>query len=47
LIVADPRTRKIEEVPDMIAYGVTLEGEKDNKYVKGVRICRTCRAVVA
>ncbi|QRW27469.1 hypothetical protein RhiXN_02064 [Rhizoctonia solani] len=37
----------IEEVPDVIAYGVTLDGEKDNKYVKGVRICRTCRAVVS
>ncbi|KAF8710908.1 Rabenosyn Rab binding domain, partial [Rhizoctonia solani] len=47
LIVADPRTRMIEEVPDVIAYGVTLDGEKDNKYVKGVRICRTCRAVVS
>ncbi|CAE6365090.1 unnamed protein product [Rhizoctonia solani] len=47
LIVADPRTGKIDEVPDVIAYGVTLDGEKDNKYVKGVRICRTCRAVVA
>ncbi|CAE6437443.1 hypothetical protein ACGC1H_004416 [Rhizoctonia solani] len=47
LIVADPRTRKIEEVPDVIAYGVTLDGEKDSKYVKGVRICRTCRGVVA
>ncbi|KAH7340855.1 FYVE zinc finger-domain-containing protein [Rhizoctonia solani] len=47
LIVADPRTGKIDEVPDVIAYGVTLDGEKDSKYVKGVRICRTCRAVVA
>ncbi|CAE6414279.1 unnamed protein product [Rhizoctonia solani] len=47
LIVADPRTRKIEEVPDVIAYGVTLDGEKDSNYVKGVRICRTCRAVVS
>ncbi|KAJ1309789.1 hypothetical protein OPQ81_006554 [Rhizoctonia solani] len=47
LIVADPRTRKIDEVPDVIAYGVTLDGDKDNKYVKGVRICRSCRAVVA
>ncbi|CAE6426725.1 unnamed protein product [Rhizoctonia solani] len=47
LIVADPRTRKIDEVPDVIAYGVTLDGEKDSKYVKGVRICRTCRGVVA
>lgn len=49
LIVADPRTRRIEEVPDVIAYGVTLEdkhGERE-KYVKGVRICRTCRSVVA
>ncbi|CAE6449112.1 unnamed protein product [Rhizoctonia solani] len=46
LIVADPRTRKIDEVPDVIAYGVTLDGEKESKYVKGVRICRTCRAVV-
>ncbi|KAF8759013.1 Rabenosyn Rab binding domain [Rhizoctonia solani] len=35
------------QVPDVIAYGVTLDGEKDNKYVKGVRICRTCRAVVS
>lgn len=49
LIVADPRTKRIEEVPDVIAYGVTLDdkqGERE-KYVKGVRVCRTCRAVVA
>ncbi|KAF8610000.1 FYVE-domain-containing protein [Ceratobasidium sp. AG-I] len=51
LIVADPRTRQIEEVPDVIAYGVTLDASKDEKererFMKGVRICRTCRAVVA
>lgn len=49
LIVADPRTKRIEEVPDMISYGVTLDdkqGERE-KYIKGVRVCRDCRAVVA
>ncbi|QRV99991.1 Zinc finger, FYVE-type protein [Ceratobasidium sp. AG-Ba] len=49
LIVADPQTHKIEEVPDMIAYGVTLD-EKDRQgqaFLKGVRICRTCRGVVS
>ncbi|ELU44800.1 hypothetical protein AG1IA_01171 [Rhizoctonia solani AG-1 IA] len=39
----NPPLARSREVPDVIAYGVTLDGEKDNKYVKGVRICRTCR----
>ncbi|KAG9075348.1 carboxypeptidase Y-deficient [Ceratobasidium sp. UAMH 11750] len=47
LIVADPRTRKIEEVPDMIAYGVTLDEKERQEFMKGVRVCRTCRGVVA
>ncbi|KAG8692578.1 carboxypeptidase Y-deficient [Ceratobasidium sp. 395] len=47
LIVADPRTHKIDEVPDMIAYGVTLDEKERQGFLKGVRVCRTCRSVVA
>ncbi|KAG8738489.1 carboxypeptidase Y-deficient [Ceratobasidium sp. 414] len=37
LIVADPRTHKIEEVPDIIAYGVVLDEKEKQGFLKGVR----------
>jgi len=60
LFTADPRTGKIEEVAEVVDYGVRrrtssfgpeTKGSKrphqeDEGYLRGVRICRTCRAVV-
>ncbi|KAG8984082.1 carboxypeptidase Y-deficient [Tulasnella sp. JGI-2019a] len=56
LIVANPKTGKIDEVPDAIAYGVTrkeisAKGVKGaaaakDAHSRGVRICRDCNAFV-
>ncbi|KAG8886009.1 carboxypeptidase Y-deficient [Tulasnella sp. 331] len=58
LIVANPRTGKIDEVLDAIAYGVTRKDSANSGaatkgaavtkdgHSRGVRICRDCNAVV-
>ncbi|KAG8977867.1 carboxypeptidase Y-deficient [Tulasnella sp. 425] len=55
LIIADHRTGKIEEAPDIIAYGVTPRTpngapasplKERDMHLKGVRICRDCYTVV-
>lgn len=55
LITADHRTGKIEEAPDIIAYGVAprspngapvISSKDRDMHLKGVRICRDCHAVV-
>ncbi|KAG8990861.1 carboxypeptidase Y-deficient [Tulasnella sp. 427] len=55
LIIADHRTGKIEEAPDIIAYGVAprsptgnpvMPSKERDMHLKGVRICRDCNVVV-
>jgi rabenosyn-5 len=56
LFVVDPKTRMIEEVGEGVDYGVrkrrnaSLGGadeiDKDEKFLKGVRLCRMCRPVL-
>jgi len=58
LFVVDPKTRQIEEVGEGVDYGVrkqaVAEGKgkqvdksgQDEKFLKGVRICRDCRPVL-
>ncbi|KIY43575.1 hypothetical protein FISHEDRAFT_53017 [Fistulina hepatica ATCC 64428] len=58
LFVADPVTRKIEEVDEGVDYGVRKKRppvaspsqqpsvEDEEKFLKGVRICRDCRPVL-
>ncbi|KAK7049338.1 carboxypeptidase Y-deficient [Paramarasmius palmivorus] len=54
LFVVDPKTHKIEEVGEGVDYGVRRpksgveegqEGEEE-KFLKGVRICRTCKPIL-
>ncbi|KZT42023.1 hypothetical protein SISSUDRAFT_980929 [Sistotremastrum suecicum HHB10207 ss-3] len=53
LFVADPSTHRVEEVPETIDYGVrkrttstNQKGKDEDKFLKGVRICRDCRKVL-
>ncbi|KAL0580427.1 carboxypeptidase Y-deficient [Marasmius crinis-equi] len=54
LFVVDPKTRKIEEVGEGVDYGVRRrtpshdksKEEEEEKFLKGVRICRDCRPVL-
>ncbi|XP_006458227.1 hypothetical protein AGABI2DRAFT_115236 [Agaricus bisporus var. bisporus H97] len=57
LFVVDPKTRMIEEVGEGVDYGVRKrrnasigtadEIDKDEKFLKGVRLCRMCRPVLS
>lgn len=50
LFVVDQRTGSIEEVDEGVDYGVkkrgSVKGEEEDKFLKGVRICRDCRTVL-
>ncbi|KAF4615391.1 hypothetical protein D9613_002945 [Agrocybe pediades] len=57
LFVVDAKTRQIEEVGEGVDYGVKKRGtddgtgrqgkqEQEDKFLKGVRICRQCRPVL-
>lgn len=52
LFVVDQRTGNIEEVGEGVDYGVKRrastkgKGEEEDKFLKGVRICRDCRTVL-
>jgi len=56
LFVVDPGTRKIEEVGEGVDYGVKKrkvdikrqveDHLEEDKFLKGIRICRTCRPVL-
>jgi len=56
LFVVDTKTRKIEEVGEGVDYGVRKrpnanankvdEADNDEKFLKGVRICRECRPIL-
>lgn len=58
LFVVDPNTRKIEEVGEGVDYGVrrrkvngvrnagTGTNVEEDKFLKGIRICRTCRPIL-
>lgn len=52
LFVVDSKTRQIEEVGEGVDYGVKRKKtgprqEDEDKFLRGVRICRTCRPVLA
>lgn len=48
LFFVDSKTRKIEEVGEGVDYGVRRRNrpEGEDKFLKSVRICRTCRPVI-
>ncbi|KAG7086564.1 hypothetical protein E1B28_002511 [Marasmius oreades] len=57
LFVVDPKTRRIEEVGEGVDYGVRKRAsshekrkdtreEEEEKFLKGVRICRDCRPIL-
>jgi len=56
LFVVDTKTKKIEEVGESVDYGVRKrpnanankadEADGDEKFLKGVRICRECRPIL-
>ena len=57
LFVADVQTRQVEEVGEGVDYGVRkrkitnvsaqqARQEEEEKFLRGVRICRTCRPIL-
>lgn len=57
LFVVDVQTRQVEEVGEGVDYGVRkrkmtdvsaqqARQEEEDKFLRGVRICRTCRPIL-